>query len=356
MSGSVDKIIRAKGAVFVARTRIDGKPKKRTFDKKRDADRWLAAVATDQARGTYVDTSSTITVAAYARQWAATRPHRASTAARIESMISRQIEPTPLGAMRLVAVKPSHVQAWASGQARTLAPSTLRTTVGTLRSIFGAAVLDRMLAANPAAKVALPRAAKDRVVPLSVSDVAAMAAAVEPPFRAAVLAQAGLGLRAGELLGLRPGDVDFMHRTVRIDSQISYLDGSRTEPKTPSSVRTIPLPAMVGEALAAHLAQWPVAADERVFPWSPSTYQRAVRLAHPGASTHDLRHFYASVLLAAGESVVVIAERLGHEDASLVLTTYGHLMQGQDDRTRRAIDRAWAESAPNMPQTGEASG
>jgi integrase len=74
-----------------------------------------------------------------------------------------------------------------------------------------------------------------------------------------------------------------------------------------------------------------------------------VRTAKLPASTttHDLRHHFASVLLAAGESVVAVAERLGHEDATLVLTTYGHLIPGADDRTRKAVDGAWAAfSAP----------
>jgi hypothetical protein len=46
-------------------------------------------------------------------------------------------------------------------------------------------------------------------------------------------------------------------------------------------------------------------------------------------------------LLAAGESVDAVAERLGHENATLVLT-YGHLMPDSEDRTRRAIDTAWS--------------
>jgi integrase len=59
-------------------------------------------------------------------------------------------------------------------------------------------------------------------------------------------------------------------------------------------------------------------------------------------TSHDLRHHYASVLLAAGESVVAVAERLGHENASLVLSPYGHLMPDSEDRTRRAVDEAWS--------------
>ena len=59
-----------------------------------------------------------------------------------------------------------------------------------------------------------------------------------------------------------------------------------------------------------------------------------------GTTSHALRHHYASVLLAAGESVVAVTERLGHENAALVLKTYGHLMPDSEDRTRRAIDDA----------------
>jgi integrase len=76
-----------------------------------------------------------------------------------------------------------------------------------------------------------------------------------------------------------------------------------------------------------------------------------------GTTSPDLRHHYASVLLAAGESVVAVAERLGHEDASLVLSTYGHLMPDSDDRTRSAIDAAWdaagAACAPDVPQDAQ---
>ena len=54
--------------------------------------------------------------------------------------------------------------------------------------------------------------------------------------------------------------------------------------------------------------------------------------------------------------MVAVAERLGHEDATLVLKTYGHLMPDIEDRTRRAIDAAWVSDGPgtdggDRPQT-----
>lgn len=60
------------------------------------------------------------------------------------------------------------------------------------------------------------------------------------------------------------------------------------------------------------------------------------------------RHHYASLLLLQGESVIVVAERLGHESADLVLSTYGHLMPDSEERTRRAVDDAWS-CAPDVP-------
>jgi integrase len=200
-------------------------------------------------------------------------------------------------------------------------------------------------------------------VPLTVEQVAALAAALPGRYQAMVVVQAGLGLRVGELLALRVENVDFLRRTVRIEWQFTVgSKGERTEPKTPRSKRTVPAPHVVLDALAAYGA----GDDGTIFttrtrsPLGHVYYgynllgRGATKAGLPeGTTSHDLRHHYASVLLAAGESVVAVAERLGHEDASLVLSTNGHLMPGSDDRTRSAIDSAWGTahaSAPDVPQ------
>jgi hypothetical protein len=53
---------------------------------------------------------------------------------------------------------------------------------------------------------------------------------------------------------------------------------------------------------------------------------------------HALRHFYASVLLDAGESIRAVSEYLGHADPALTLRVYAHLMPSSQTRTLRAID------------------
>jgi hypothetical protein len=144
----------------------DGRERAQTFTRKAEAERHLASVEGAKLAGTYLDRSNTITVSEYAKQWAATRPHRESTAARTATLIKTHIGAVPLGSRRLVAVRPSEVQAWATERSRRLSPSTLRLVVGTLRSIFNAAVRDRQVAHNPVSgpQPAKIRARADRAV------------------------------------------------------------------------------------------------------------------------------------------------------------------------------------------------
>jgi integrase len=333
----------------------DGRQRKKTFGKKGDADRFVATVEADKLRGLYVDPSDRTTVTEYARQWAAGRPHRPTTARRITNLIDVHIARTRLGSRRLAAVRPSEVQAWASDRGQVLAPSTLRGLVSLLRSIYASAVLDRLVPSSPVVRITLPRYERPRLVPLTTEQVYALADAMPDRHRAAVITQAGLGLRIGELLALRRQDVDFLRRTVRIEWQYTPKARERSVPKTPRSRRVLPLPQIVAEALAQHIAAHPPAADGSLFHtqaggrvthhrYGTELFGSAVRKAGlpAGTTSHDLRHHFASVLLAAGESVVAVAERLGHEDAGLVLSTYGHLMPDSEERTRRAIDDAWS--------------
>jgi integrase len=111
---------------------------------------------------------------------------------------------------------------------------------------------------------------------------------------------------------------------------------------------------VVGKALAAHIGEFPATEDGSLFTTANGNLYRhehyGARIFAPsvkkaelpaGTTSHARRHHDASVLLAAGDSVVAVAERLGHENAALVLKTYGHLLPDSEDRTRRAINDAW---------------
>ncbi len=333
----------------------DGKERTKMHRTRTAAVRWEREQKVATERGGAVDHRNKETVTQACRRYAATRPHKPRTARRVAGMIDNHIAPTPLGDRRLTTVRPSEVQAWATGRAQVLAPTTLRNLVSFLRSVYASAVLDRLVASSPVVKLALPSPSRERIVPLTVAEVRRLADAIPPRNRAMVITQAGLGLRIGELLALRLEDVDFLRRTARVEWQLDSTTRKRVDPKTPRSRRTIPLPAPVSDALAEHIKVFPPGADGSLFttrygqPYRHDYYgarifvEAVARAGLPaGITTHDLRHHYASVLLAASESVVAVAERLGHENATLVLKVYGHLMPDSEARTRRAIEDAWS--------------
>ncbi|MFL6046142.1 MAG: tyrosine-type recombinase/integrase, partial [Propionibacteriaceae bacterium] len=263
---------------------------------------------------------------------------------------------TKIANRRLAALLPSEVQAWATDRSKVLAPVTVRLLVSMLRSIYASAVEDHLAASNPVSKrIKLPESEDKRIVPLTVLQVQQLADAMPARCRAAVITQAGLGLRVGELLGLREQDVKFLAREVKIEHQLSKDGREFLPPKTPRSERTLPLPTVVAEVLSAHIASYSPHGESGLL--FTTTTGRPYRQAHYGAqifpaavrraglpagtTPHDLRHHFASVLIDAGESVFAVAERLGHKNAALVTKVYGHLMPGSEDRMRRAIDAAW---------------
>ncbi len=107
------------------------------------------------------------------------------------------------------------------------------------------------------------------------------------------------------------------------------------------------------QALAAHLATDPkepgglIFTDDKDRPMRRNRFgevwRRAVVAADlpKGSHFHELRHHYASVLIAGGESVSVVQARLGHATASETLDTYCHLWPDSEDRTRAVVDLAW---------------
>ena len=342
----------------------DGRERSKHFERRSDAVRWENEQKIAKQRGQWIDPSDKTTVAQYARTWAAARPHRPTTARNVKGLIENHIAGTPIGARKLSSVRPSEVQAWATGRSQVMSPLRLRNTVSMLRAIFADAVLDRLVGTNPVVRIQLPRYEKERVVPLTVDQVRALAAAMPARNYAMVVVQATCGLRIGELLALRVEDIDFLRRTLRVEFQFAPQSKVRTDPKTPRSKRTIPLPQITVEALAAHLAQFPAGQDGTLFITRQETpyrhdyygsvlFQRARAKARlpEGTTPHALRHHYASELIGAGESVVTVADRLGHTNASTVIQVYAHLLQGSEDNTRRAIDNAWRNLHDSIEST-----
>ena len=346
----------------------NGPQKTRQFHRKVDAERFLTEVRADLQRGVYLDPAAgLVTFEEYAERWRAVQVHRPSTAAQVESHLRRHVHPV-LGSQPMATVRRSHVQALVKGLSLRLAPATVETVYRHVASVFRAAVADRVIAASPCSDIRLPKAERAKLEPLTVAQVEALAAAVPGHVRALIVFAASTGLRQGECFGLSANRVDFLHRRVTVDRQTDPLGSGRFAPlKTEASTRVVPLAPVTLEALSAHLASWRASGDGLMFtddrgrPWRRNRFGvlwRAVRESAElpeWATFHDLRHFYASLLIRHGESVKVVQDRLGHASAAETLDTYSHLWPDAEDRTRDAAQVVLG-SAEDQLRTGGVPG
>lgn len=336
-----------------------GKEHARHFRRKVDAQRWLNEVTASVVTGAYVDPKAgRVTVREYAERWRSIQAHRPRTRTHYEMVLRRYVHPV-LGDRPLSAVLPSDVQAWVrqletgSADQAPLQPATIGVAHSILSAVFKAAVRDRRLAANPCAGTRLPRVEKRKVVPPTTEAVEALRAAMPAEFQALVTFTAGTGMRQGEVFGLTVDRLDMLRRTVTVDRQLVGVDAGRPAfgpPKTDASVRDIPLPRVVVDALAAQLAAYGEGPGGVVFTLDAlpirrsSFFERVWRRSLDAADLprsirfHDLRHYYASLLIRHGESVKTVQARLGHASATETLDTYSHLWPDSDDRTREAVD------------------
>ena len=326
------------------------------FDRKVDAQRWEVEELGRMSQGSWIDPrAGRTTFREYAGDWLAMQPLRPTTLLKYEQFLRLNINPR-IGDRPLVTIRPSHIQAMAAALGDHLSPGVVRSNVVLTSSILKAAVLDRRLATNPCVGVKLPQVLKDRVEVMTTEQVVALQDAMDPEWQALVVLGAGAGLRQGEALGVTRDRIDFLRRQLRVDRQLMNLpkQAPRLVPvKTRSSARTIPLPQVVVDTLAAHLATFPTAG----LIFRPITRQLFSKVFHAAVTRaglptsityHDLRHYYASLLIRHGESIKTVQERLGHSSAVTTLNTYSHLWPDSDDRTRAAVDEVLGASVHSV--------
>ncbi|MBF6604993.1 MAG: site-specific integrase [Chloroflexi bacterium] len=267
-----------------------------------------------------------------------------------------------LGALPLSTLSPADVQAFLNAKAASgLSPRTVGYLRGVLRGALGHAERTDLVNRNVARLARPPRIPRRQVSPLTVEQARTfLGAIVTDRLRALYLVALGVGLRQGEILGLRWRDLDLAAGTLTVRHALARIDGRLVlvEPKSATSRRVVPLPALVRDALVAHRARQmeepgplrPESADEfadLVFTTTLGTpldgitvtrrFQRILAAADlPKQRFHDLRHACASLLLAQGVPARVVMETLGHSEISLTLNTYSHVLPSLG---REAADR-----------------
>lgn len=165
------------------------------------------------------------------------------------------------------------------------------------------------------------------------------------------------GARRGELVGLKWSDVDWDGGTVSIMRAMTEVGGLAEKTTKTRQTRVVAISPSAVEELRRHQA-WQHAMTGMVHDWiigvdpsrphgpSWATHEwRHIRKEAGIAShirLHDLRHWVATTLIAAGESVVDVAERLGHSSPAVTLRVYSHATQAGQRRGSEVLAAALA--------------
>lgn len=356
-----------------ARYRDDaGQEHARHFELKRDAQRWLDDQTAALVSGMHVaPRTARTTVAEWCETWlAGYGTRRPSTVRQARVHVAHIVK--AFGAYPVGSLRPSQVKAWtAQLRDQGLAVSTVYAIHSRLAQVMRDAVHDGLIPRSPCSGRTSPPRAPQRPFVATEAQVWALHDAFPEHLRAAVLLGAFAGLRDAETCGLRVADVDFLrgviHPTVQYPAEPLKTEISRTP---------IPVPRSFTEALSAHLAVERVPGEHVLWnewgrqcaPWVVQRTVRDVREALAEADAvalaegrngdvvglpedfrfHDLRHFYASMLIASGANVKVVQARLRHASAKTTLDTYGHLWPDTDEATRTAVDAALVARADNL--------
>jgi integrase len=256
------------------------------------------------------------------------------------------------GGVRLSALKPSEAKAWTAklkseGGA---ADSSVYALHARLSQIMADAVHDGVVARTRALGAHPPGAGKQRASVATTAQVWALHDVVPEHLRPAILLGALSGLRTAETRGLRVTDVDFMRGVITPAVQYPAQDL-----KTETSRNAILIPRSLALTLSvgADARQWVAASPigEQVGPWQ---IDRAIRAARgpagmpEGFRFHDLRHFFASLLISSGADVKIVPARLRHASATTTLNMYTHLWPDTEESTRAAQDSVLAARADSL--------
>src|SRR5918995_683705 len=370
MPATGDRITKRKDGLFqgmyTAQT-PDGPKRKYIYGRKyREVQRKLAEAMGDAARGVYTDDEN-MTVSRYMERWLEDTAkgdlgHRAY--ANYKLQIRRHINPA-FARLKLSKLTAAHIQSLYAAKLRDgLKPSSVRYIHAVLHRALEQAVRFNLIPFNPASKVDPPKIRQEEIKPLDAEQARTfLQAAKGDRHECLYVLSLTCGLRMGEALGLRWSDIDLDKGTLRVNRQIQRMrrdadSGASgtlvfSEPKN-ASKRTVDLPQRAVEALRSHRkrqleeqlragAKWhdnglvfttgkgtPLEAQNVVNRYFKPLLKRA---GLPNIRWHDLRHTYATLLLARGTHPTYVQKSLGHASIQLPLARYSHWMPSMGRNT-----------------------
>ena len=233
-----------------------------------------------------------------------------------------------------------------------------------ISSILSTAVEWQIITSNPCQRVKRPKVRQNTPSYLDEEETRRMLELLENEGiqqKTMIYLLVFLGLRRGELVGLKWSDIDFENNTVNIDRTVIYSPGKgvyESDTKTNTSHQTVKVTAFITQLLKQYKA-WQAAERLKVGDkWKDNGFVFTRTTGEPlrpdyvtswfkdfarknnlpeDIHIHSLRHTNASLQIAAGTPLTTVAHRLGHANASTTTKIYAHFIKSSDEVAAEAI-------------------
>ncbi len=354
------------------------------FDSEEDALAFAAEKRKELSQGAFL-VDSDITLKEYATRWLETQ--QSQLAPRTYRSYVERLENhvlAVLGSLKVREIRRRHVKALLAAKQRgDHAPNSIRLIRAALSTLLSDAVDDEIIAANPCLGLGkkkgvqpgkltkADREQKIRPMTREQRDAVLTAAWEEPRSAPIFEVMSKAGLRPGEALALKPGDVDWRTGTLRIERNLE-ADGS-VKPIRPTktySCRAVDLTPSLVSVLKRHMTrlkedalrrgsgdvEW-LFANEANKPLDESkarkAFKRALKRAGlPDFRQYDLRHSYACLLLAEGAPITYVSQQMGHSNPSTTLRYYARWIPSKGRRWADVLDSSSANLEPKSGTKG----
>lgn len=328
------------------------RPAPQTFGTKSEAEVWLVKTEAEIRDDRWLNPDEgRIAFGKYAQAWIEERPNlRPNTAQMYGYMLTRYLNPV-FGNRLVSEIRDAHVRRWRmelldSGASATSVAKTYRL----LRAIMSTAVDDGIIRRNPCRirGAGLDRSPERSV--LTIRQVARLADAIGPRYRALILLAVYGSLRWGELAALQRGDFDLDKSTVRIERSLTEMPGggySYGPPKSAAGRRIVVLPSIIVPDLLRHLSTFTAPQNDALVFTSPlgsplrnsnfrqrSWVPALSKTGLTGTHFHDLRHTGNVLTAGTGATLRELMDRMGHSSTRAAMI----YMHGADARQHEIAD------------------
>ncbi|MFD7279889.1 tyrosine-type recombinase/integrase [Streptomyces sp. NPDC059862] len=273
-----------------------------------------------------------------------------------------------LGAKRLESLGVADVRRFLVRLEKQTTAATAKESHRVLRSALSSACREELITRNVAKLVEPPRSDSRELKPWSLDETLDfLAASRKDPLYAAFVLAIAMGLRRGEIVGLRWSDLDLDNRVLYVRQQTQRRRGVLydDDPKSRRR-RAVPLPALCIAPLRWHRMRQAAARAKAGERWQESAYVFTTRTGRPVEPRnvyrsftriaqsaglriirlHDARHGTATLLTAAGVAPRVVMEILGHSQISITMDVYTHVVQDTQREAMSHMDRLLRKRRP----------